>query len=207
VTSNRGIIIATIFVGVLSTAVALFIHFDNNEEGLATKQSKNEEISEKDEKAKPSPSVNFAKVFVTPIDTKIPSSFFAEISNTGTASAIGFKVRINFGESRPENCELIPEAIATVENTNSSVFKTFVISDLPKKESLYIVCTTNSPLFKSISVGGGNIEYDKQLTYEAYKEQLNGEAISFYEGLLRVILSALAGIFLFYLFLKLMART
>ena len=206
-TSNTGVVIATIFVGILSAAVALFIHFDGDEEGLATKQTKNEEISDEEKKNNSTPSVNFAKVFVTPVDTKIPSSFFAEITNTGTASAKDFKITINFGESQPEECEFIPDSIAKVETIKSSIIKTILISELPKKESFYVVCTTNSPLFKSISVGGGNIEYDKQLTYEAYKEQLNGESLSFYEGLLRTILSVLAGIFLFYLFLKLMAKT
>lgn len=205
-TSNKGVIIATIFVGVLSAMVALFVHFDGNEEGLITKQTKNEKMIDKEEKNEPTPSINFAKVFVTPIDTKIPSSFFVEITNTGTASAKNFKVSINFGESQPEKCEFIPESIAMVENKNSSIFKTILISELLIKESFYVVCTTNSPLFKSISISGGNIKYDKQLTYEAYKEQLNGEDISFYEGLLRTILSVLAGIFLFYLFLRLMAK-
>lgn len=168
-TSNKGVVIATIFVGILSASVALFIHFDGDEEGLATKQTKNEEISDEEKKNKPTPSMNFAKVFVTPVDTKIPSSFFAEITNTGTASAKEFKVTINFGESQPEECEFIPDSIAKIETTNSSIIKTILISELPKNESFYVVCTTNSPLFKSISVGGGNIEYDKQLTYEAYK--------------------------------------
>lgn len=202
--SNKGVIIATLFVGVLSAAIALFIHFDGDDEGLATKDTKNEQVKDEGNKTKPSPSLNFAKVFVTPIDTKMPSLFFVEILNSGTAPAINFKLNIDFGESKADSCEFIPEGLAVSNSKNESPIKIVTISKLEKKQSIYVVCATNSPLFKSITVGGGNVEYDKQLTYEGYKDQLNGESISFYEGLLRVILGAIAGIFLFYFFFRLM---
>jgi hypothetical protein len=203
-TSNKGVIIATLFVGVLSAAVALFIHFDGPSEGLMTKDTKNEQANNDEKKVEPTPSLNFAKVFVTPVDTEMPSSFYMEISNTGSAPAKDFKINIDFGESKSEKCEFLPSEIVKNKTDEASVIKSISISELPKKQSLYVVCATNSPLFKSITVGGGNVEYDKQLTFEGYKEQLNGESISFYEGLLRTILGALAGIFLFYLFFRLM---
>lgn len=204
-TNNKGVIVATLFVGILSAIVTLFIHYDGSEEGLSTKDTKNEQVVEEEKKPIPRPSLNFAKVFVTPVDTTIPSSFYVEISNTGNASAKDFKLNINFGESKAEECEFLPSEIVKSPGSDGKVIKSITISELAKKQSFYAICATNSPIFKSISVGGGNVEYDKQLTYEDYKKQVNGESISFYEGLLRTILGALAALFLFYLFTKIIS--
>jgi hypothetical protein len=201
--SNKGIIVTTLLVGILSAIVALFIHFDSDDEGLNTKDIKNEKLTNEEKKTVPSPSLKFTKVFVTPIDTKIPSSFFIEISNTGTASAIDFILQINFGESQAEICEYIPKSIVTDNSEGERSIKIINISSLAINQSFFAVCATNSPIFKSISVRGGNVEYDKKLTYEGYKNQLTNESISFYEGLLRTILGVLTAIFLFYLFCRL----
>jgi len=205
-TGQKGVIIATIIAAVITAGVSLFIYFDKKKEGLKVVETKNVQKQTKGEDGKPlpSPSLNFAEVFVTPIDTNIPSSFYAEISNSGTESAKDFFVKIDFGESTPEKCEWVPPEIARLSSGTNSSIQSWNVSELMKNQSIYIVCSTNSPFFKSITVGGGNVEYDKQLTYTSYKEQREGESTSFYERLFKFILGALAGIFLFYLFLRLM---
>lgn len=170
---------------------------------MHTTDTRNEQVKSEEGESKPTPTLSFSRVFVTPIDTAMPSSFYVEVSNTGTAPANDFTLIIDFGESKAEECEILPTEIVNNQTSESSVIKSISISKLAKKQSLYVVCSTNSPSFKSITLGGGNVEHDKQLTFEAYKEQLNGESISFYEGLLRAILGALAAIFLFYLFFRL----
>ena len=60
-TSNKGVIIATLFVGVLSAAVALFIHFDGPSEGLMTKDTKNEQANNDEKKVEPTPSLNWKR--------------------------------------------------------------------------------------------------------------------------------------------------
>ncbi|MDP2523827.1 hypothetical protein Q8W30_14725 [Neptunomonas phycophila] len=72
------------------------------------------------------------------------------------------------------------------------------------KQSLYLVCSLNTPFFKALSVGGGNLENDKQLTFLSYKAQREEEPTSFFEGLLKFIAAALSGILLFYFFFRLM---
>ncbi len=197
-TSSKGVIFATIFVGLLSAIVTLYIHFDGdqNQSALKVEEAKNEQYEKEEEKNERTPSLDFSKVFVTPIDTKLPSSFYLEVNNSGRATAMNFILTINFGESQAHECEYVPYNVSADNISSGTIIRT-TIKELPEKQSLYVICTTNSPIFKSISVGGGNIEVEKKLTYEKYKEQLH---LSFYESLWRntLVIALALSVFLFF---------
>lgn len=139
-TSNEGIIFATIFGAIVSAliiaAVTLFVHYDSTsndssekdtrvekarerkdvlkEEVGEAKSNSSDESKENESDVQSNPSIRFAQVFVTPIDTNISSSFFVEISNRGSVPAENFKIDIDFGESKIDECELLPERIVEV---------------------------------------------------------------------------------------------
>ena len=205
-TSQRGVIIATIVAAFITGAVSLFIYFNDKNNGLKITETEKpqKQIKDSKEKSLSTPNIKFTEVFVTPIDTQIPSTFYAEISNSGNGAAKGFFISIDFGESTPEKCEVRSPTKIDSTNEVGDTIQRWNISELPINQSIYIVCMTNSPFFKSLSVGGGNLMNDKLLTYSSYKEQREEKSVSFYEGVLRFILGALAVIFLFFLFLRLM---
>ncbi|MCK4307886.1 hypothetical protein KAW50_06660 [candidate division WOR-3 bacterium] len=207
--SQKGVITATIIAALIAGAVSLFVYYDSKQEGLVPIESTNPERPkvDNDKKQLPSPSLNFTEVFVTPVNTSIPSSFYAEISNSGSDLAKDFFIRIDFGESTPDICELLPAENIKNLNEKSSSTQSWKVAELEKGQSVYIVCQMDSPFFKSISIGGGNVEFDKKLTYTAYKEQRGQKPLNFYVLLFQIILAALAAIFLFYLFLKMMEKT
>ncbi|MWJ29489.1 hypothetical protein GPM19_15010 [Halomonas sp. ZH2S] len=205
-TSQKGVIIATIIAALITAGVTLYVYFDGKEDGLLVTETVNHENpKENDEKQHvPTPRITFSEVFITPVDTNIPSSFFAEITNTGSKSANEFLVSVDFGEATPESCEVVSAGSAVIDSGGSSVIKRWEVSELAIKQSLYVVCNLNAPFFKALSVGEGNLENDAQLTFSSYKEQREEESITFLEGVLRFWLVAFSGILLFYFFLRLM---
>ena len=205
-TSQKGVIISTIVAALITAGVSLYVYFDGKKDGFATSESVNQDKlnSEEDEKVTPSPRISFTEVFVTPINTQVPSSFFAELTNSGNEAAIDFNVSVDFGEATPEKCELVSGNGVSESNSDPSVIKSWKVSELAVKQSLYVVCSLNAPFFKTISVNGGNLENDVQLTFSSYKKQKEEKPITFFEGLLRVVISVLSAILLFYFFLRLM---
>jgi hypothetical protein len=201
---HKGTIIATIIVGLLGAVVALYIHNDGKNEtdvaGTTTQASESREGTNDKADKKPSPSIYISEVFVTPIDTAIPTVFYSEVTNTGTGAAIDFEIRIDFGESTPEVCEVLSSANNSWTDVFKSPLKIFNIKKLGRMESIYVVCNMNLPYFKSINIGGGNIGHEKSLTYEKYKEQKVEAPIGFYETLWRFLLGGLLAMFMFRIF-------
>ena len=207
--NQRGVIAATILAALITAGVALYINHDQKKEhGYKTTDAINTEApkEKEDGKTPPKPILNFAEIFVTPIDTEISSTIYAEILNSGSKSANDFYLCIDFGEARPEKCEIISGTGYEAQSNENLSIKRWKIHELPVHQSVYVVCNTNSPIFKKISVGGGNLENDKQLAFSSYIEQKKGASISFYEGLFRFILGTLSAILLLYIFLSLMRR-
>lgn len=181
---HRATIIATVLVGVLGAAATLYTHFSGNDNDVKGTVSG---ASSSDNEVKSTPSISLTDVFVTPIDTKIASTFYTEINNKGTANAENFTVTLDFGEASTEECELVPSSSGTFNEPEKGSIQTITIKSLLKKQSIYVVCSLNAPFFKKVHVGGGNIEHEKSLTYESYKALDSGESIGFYAGLWRAI--------------------
>ena len=180
-------IVATIMAAIITAGVSLYIHFDSPEVDILGTVAEQAEPESTQETTAKSPTLNIADVFITPIDTKIPTSFFAEISNTGTDSAKGIQLAVDFGESTIQECELQPESIAKPVESKALSIQTYNIAELRKDSSVYVSCAINLPYFKKIQVGGGNVNFEKSLTYDAYKNSMNGESVGFYGGIWRAI--------------------
>ena len=194
--NQTGTAIAIVSAAIITAAVSIYIYTDDKDERIKIIEKSREE---KKSVPVPTPSLYFTEVFVTPVDTKISSSFFMEISNFGSAVARNFFLRIDFGESTPQECEWIPNNVATLVGNTDSVIKEWDVSKLEKKQSIYIVCLISSPFFKSISMGGGNVENNINLTYEAYKERGMKESLSYYEILWRIVFVVMVIMFFIWL--------
>lgn len=185
-------IVATVLAAVITAGVSLYIHFDSPEIdvlGTVTEQSESGSGDGEDTKY---PSINIADIFITPIDTKMDTTFFAEISNTGTEAAKDIMLTLDFGESTIQKCEVQPPTLASTIESEALSIQSYSIPTLSKDTSVYLNCAINLPYFKKVWIGGGNIKYEKSLTYDAYKDLKNGESISFLGGIGR-------GVILFFL--------
>ncbi|HDZ39657.1 MAG TPA: hypothetical protein ENH62_15510 [Marinobacter sp.] len=187
-TSHTATIVATVLAAVITAAVSLYIHFDSPEIDVRGTVTETVGADSEQEGSSTSPSMNIADVFIAPINTDMATNFFAEISNSGTETAKDFQLTINFGEATIEKCEVQPSSISRPTESKPLSVQSYNISTLGKDASIYISCAVDLPYFKKIWVGGGNIQYEKSLTYDAYKELKNGDDIGFYEGLLRAVI-------------------
>lgn len=198
---HKGAIIATVIAGVLGAVATLYTHFASNEDDVAgTVSAASSKIDENDEEINLGPSIRLAEVFVTPIETKLPSTFYAEIVNAGSVVARNFNITVDFGEASPENCEWVPNSIAKSDESEIGAIQIISVSQLRREQSFYVVCHLNVPFFKKITVHGGNITSEKSLIYEQYKFQRLGGGISFYQALWRIILVCLMIFFLIWFF-------
>jgi hypothetical protein len=193
---HKASIIATVSMGLICVAAAFYIHFDTPELDVTGTIIADKVIENSDGEKKQS-SVNISELFITPVDTKMPTTFYTEISNTGLGKAENFEVLIDFGESTVGNCEWTPSLLATLKDTEELSVRLLQVSSLNKDTSLYVICSTNLPYFKKLSVGGGNVSIEKSINYDAYKEMRSGEKLSFYNALWRVILIVFCCLFFF----------
>lgn len=185
---HKATIITTIIGVAITAVVSLYIHFDSPEIDVLGTVSERGEVDSNDEAPTKSPTINIADIFITPIDTKMPTNFFVEISNTGTETAKDIQLTVDFGESTIELCELQPASIASTGEREALSIQSFKISELREDASFYVSCAINLPYFNKIWVGGGNIRLDKSLDYDSYKDLKLGKSIGFYEIIWRVIL-------------------
>jgi hypothetical protein len=180
-------IVATVLAAFITAGVSLYIHFDSPEIDVSGTVSEKSKTDSDEKKSTASPTINIADIFITPIDTKMATTFFAEISNSGNEAAKDIQVTLDFGESTIKECEVQPISIASPVESEALSIQSYTISELGKDTSIYLNCAINLPYFKKIWVGGGNIQLEKSIDYDAYKELKNGESLSFYEGVLRTI--------------------
>jgi hypothetical protein len=79
---HKASIIATVSMGLICVAAAFYIHFDTPELDVTGTIIADKVIENSDGEKKQS-SVNISELFITPVDTKMPTTFYTEISNTG----------------------------------------------------------------------------------------------------------------------------
>jgi len=184
---HKSTIIATIIAAVITAAVSLYIHFDSPKIDVFGTVPERTEANSDEKTATKSPAINIADIFITPIDTKMPTNFFVEISNSGNETARDIQLTINFGEATIKECEVQPALIASPIESKALSIQSYNITELVKGTSIYLSCSINIPYFKNIWVGGGNIKFEKSLSYDAYKALKNADSIGFYSGIWRVI--------------------
>lgn len=199
---HKGLIAATIIAAMIVAAATLYTHFfgTSDDVGGTKTQIVEKEADESGNEEKPTPTININEVFVTPIETEISSSFYLEINNSGTAAAHDFQVQADFGEATPDTCEVVPDTSASINSGSTGSVVVVNVDILQKDASLYLVCNLNLPYFKQLLVSGGNIEIEKSLTYESYKEGRTDPRLTFYQGLWRAFLIVVFfGFFIFVL--------
>ena len=188
---HKSAIITTIIATVITVVVSLYIHFDSPEMDVIGTVSERAKADSNEKVETESPMINIVDIFITPIDTKIPTNFFAEISNSGNETARDIQLIIDFGEATIQECEVQPKSIASPVESEALSIQSYNINELGKDTSIYLNCNINLPYFKKIWVGGGNIKFEKSLSYDAYKELKNGEDIGFYGAMWRTFIAFL----------------
>ncbi len=193
-------VLATLIIGLIGAGITLYTHFDKDV-GLRTEEIKRETKESKSEE-RTSITVSIAEVFVTPIDTKMPSSFYVELKNTSLECAKNINLTVDFGESKPIAYEWVPINNGKLISAEGESIQTIVISELKPNQSFYLTCNLSAPYFKSIIVDGGNLTINKKLTYQKYREQREGKGVSFYGVLWRALLIGLLVLLFIFLLLK-----
>ena len=94
-----------------------------------------------------------------------PAYFYAEIRNTGIEPASDFLVVVDFGRSKAENCLIRPKDIITRPTEPETGSLRFSVVELLENESIYLSCNLSLPSFDRILVAGGNIAFDRKLTF------------------------------------------
>ncbi|HHF3271725.1 TPA: hypothetical protein ACVOZG_004604 [Vibrio diabolicus] len=178
---------ATIIAAVITAGASLYIHYDTPEVDVLGTVAEETKTDDTNTEKKASASISIADIFITPVDMKMATTFFAEISNIGLEPAKEVQLTMDFGESTVDECEIQPSSIKHSLNSESLALKSYTISEIGKGASIYVNCSLNLPYFKKIMIGNGNLSIEKSITYEAYKELKNGEELGFFGSIWRVV--------------------
>lgn len=159
-----------IIAAVIGSAVTLFIHFDSRNDSSAGESQETNQRNTDDGGA----SVSISDVFISPVAFDSPAYFYTEIRNIGSDSASGFQVTVDFGRSTPGKCEVRPNDIIVQPPDTDSGSLRFSVVELARDGSIYVRCDLSLPSFDRILVSGGNIAFDKTLTFTDAAEDRTG---------------------------------
>ncbi len=186
-----GVVLAAAIPG----AIGLYIHLDSQKEEKEIVMAK-----AKAEKSKDIAKLTISNVYVPPINTVQPSSFFAKISNNSLNPAKDVIVKLNFGEASISSCETIPvNAFKGHENFETSIVS-FSAGDILKKDSFYIYCLLSSPAFESILVTGPNLFTNEKYMYKDLTRETVSDwsgFIAFFKVIAAIIVTIFAMVFTF----------
>ncbi|MDQ6990104.1 MAG: hypothetical protein Q9M11_00010 [Mariprofundaceae bacterium] len=183
-----GVILAAL----ISGGIGLYIYSDGKSESKKT-----QELEVNANKSKDTANLTISNVYLSPINTKIDSVFFAEISNKSLNPAKDLSIKINFGEASVSQCEVSPINYLSKNHKFKNSIVSFRVNQLKRKDSFYIYCFISHPVFKSILITGSNLFSNEEFTYENYKpNQVNTS--SGFENFFKVIASIVGVIFIGY---------
>lgn len=183
-----GAVLAALITG----AIALYIHYD----GKSEKQKEVQEAIAADQ-AKETANLKVKEIYLPPINTRLDSAFFAEITNESRMDAENIEVSLNFGSASVTSCETLPVNAFTDRNTFDTSLVEFSYEKVKRKERLYVYCHLSNPAFESILITGdnlfSNVEYDRGDLVDSMTES-NSSYMTFF----KVIGSIVAVIFIAY---------
>lgn len=183
-----GALLAAIITG----GVTLYTYYDGKSE-----EKKIIELEKKADREEDTANLTIKNVYLPPINTKIDSVFFVEVSNNSLNTAKDLKVKIDFGEAIVSKCEILPaNSFDENEKFDKSIIE-FSLSTLERNDSFYIYCLISHPTFKSLLITGSNLFSNEYLTYENYRpSKNNGESgfVTFF----KVVGSIMALVFVVY---------
>jgi len=182
-----------ILAAVITGGVALYTHYDGKSE-----EKKTIELEKKADKAKDTANLTIRNVYLPPINTSIDSVFFAEVTNNSLNVAKDLRVKLDFGEAKISNCEIIPNNKFNQDKAPENSILEFSVNALERSDSLYIYCLISHPTFKSLLITGSNLFSNEYLTYERYKPTKDdGESgfITFFKVIGSIVVLVFVGYF------------
>jgi hypothetical protein len=183
---------ATLIAALIAATVALYIHYDGKSEKKA-QIALEKAANESNKKA----NLKVSNIYVPPINTKLDSVFFAEISNNSLNNAEDLNFKINFGAARITSCETLPINVIKPNAKFETSFVHFSYQEIEKKEKIYIYCFLSSPTFESIFISGSNLFTNIDFKYKEHVQN-KPDSISNYLTFFKVIGSFVAVIFIVY---------
>lgn len=118
----------------------------------------------------PSPRIEIENIYVTPVAFDIPSSFYAEITNSSPyAEANEVVVMIDFGKAKIEQCATRPAGLS--RGGDNYIFELYV-GKVPPKHTISINCHISLPVFNKILVNGENISQALTFTQDQMQNQM-----------------------------------
>lgn len=183
---------SALLVALITGGVTLYTHYDGKSE-----EKKIIELEKKADREKDTANLTIKNVYLPPINTKIDSVFFVEVSNNSLNAAKDLKVKLDFGEAIVSKCEILPaNPFDENEKFDKSIIE-FSLSTLERNDSFYIYCFISHPTFKSLLITGSNLFSNEYLTYDNYRpSKNNGESgfVTFF----KVVGSIVALVFVVY---------
>lgn len=129
-----------------------------------------EEKTDAETPSVPIPRIEIENVHVTPVAFDIPSSFYAEITNSSPyAEANEVVVIIDFGKAKIEQCATRPTNLS--RGGGSYIFELHVGKILPK-HTVSINCHISLPVFDKILVNGKNIGQTQTFTQDQMQNRV-----------------------------------
>lgn len=139
-----------------------------------------------------SPRIEIENVYVTPVAFDIPSSFYAEITNSSpNAEAKEVVVVIDFGKATIEQCATRPVALS--RGGDSYIFELH-IDKISPKQTISINCHISLPVFEKILVSGENIGQSRTFTQNQMKNLakiVRGIEVNFFGTFIGLLISVI----------------
>ncbi|NQY52631.1 MAG: hypothetical protein HRT42_03555, partial [Campylobacteraceae bacterium] len=150
-----GVIIAAIITG----GISYYIYYDNKK----VEEKKEKDMIAKIEKEKRNSiaRIYIDELFLPSIYTKLDSVLYLKLSNDSFNNAKNLDIKINFGGTNVNNCEIQPN-LNTKGTLDNSIFK-YSVKELKIKDSIYFYCTLSNPIFDNILINGSNLKNDIKL--------------------------------------------
>ena len=183
-----GVLLAALITG----GITLYTYYDGKSE-----EKKIIELEKKADREKDTANLTITNLYLPPINTKIDSAFFVEVSNNSLNTAKDLKVKLDFGEAIVSKCEILPaNPFDENEKFDRSIIE-FSISTLERNDSFYIYCLISHPTFKSLLITGSNLLSNEYLTYDDYRPSKNNRESGFVT-FFKVVGSIVALVFVVY---------
>ena len=176
--------IATIFIGLLTSAIAVGIFFfGSRDQEIGTRTDTSSESSKT-----ALPTISISSIHVSEVAMDIPAAFELGIQAGGRTNLAAHDVDVvlDFGRAEIEVCDYTPESAVTNIVAEDKSHRRFEIEELQQEEKLYVRCLISSPVFDQVIISGGNIYRGISIDFEQYQASLvsePAESVGFWAGL------------------------
>lgn len=174
-------VVATIAVGLLTSAIALWIFLnESREHEIGTQTIESSESSETS-----LPTVSISSIHVSEVTLDIPAVFEMgiQVSGTSNLSARDIDLILDFGKAEIEVCDHMPKSVVTHVVDEDKSYHRLEIAELRQKEKFYVRCLISLPVFENVIIEGGNTRSNTSIDFEQYQANLQSKLLGFLRGL------------------------